>query len=59
MIDMWKWYEAGYELVRAINDAKINSLRFDGVRYSTLYSLDDSTGIFELPVRNSCVQGAE
>lgn len=59
MIDMWKWYEAGYELVRAINDAKINSLRLDGVRYSALYSLDDSTGIFELPVRNSCVQGAE
>ena len=56
---MWKWYETRYELVGAINDAKINSLRFDGVRYSTLYSLDDSTGIFELPVRSSCVQGAE
>ena len=56
---MWKWYETGDELVRAIGDAKINELRFDKVRYSTLYSLDDSTGIFELPVRNSCVQGVE
>lgn len=56
---MWKWYETGDELVRAIEDAKINDLRFDGVRRSTLYALDDSTGIFELPVRNSCVQGAE
>jgi hypothetical protein len=59
MTDMWKWYETGDELVRAIGDAKINELRFDGVRYSTLYSLDDSTGIFELPIRSSCVQGAE
>lgn len=56
---MWKWYETGDELVRAIGDAKINDLRFEKVRCSTLYALDDSTGIFELPVRNSCVQGAE
>ena len=59
MSDMWKWYETGDELVRAIRDAKIDNLRFDRVRCSTLYSLDDSTGIFELPVRNSCVQGVE
>lgn len=56
---MWRWYETGDELVGAIRDAKINKLRFDGVRYSTLYCLDDMAGILELPVRNSCVQGAE
>lgn len=56
---MWHWYETDDELVGAIRDTKINKLRFDGVRYSTLYCLDDKAGILELPVRNSCVQGAE
>ena len=56
---MWHGYKTSDDLVRAIMDAKINKLRFDGVRYSTLYCLDNMAGILELPVRNSCVQGAE
>ena len=56
---MWKWYETGDELVRAIRDAKLDNLRFNGVRYRKLYCLDSMAGILELPVINSCVQGAE